>query len=643
MKWVSTVGVWKSARVRLGLFILLALACLLVTFDLGCRLGFIAQDNTVWATVVMAVFSMGVLFMILVFSFLSRMIFAPLMQITEGIKQVMDGHYQPGVSPKLTWKHKDEFGLFVNSVNEMVSSLAEMTQALSEEKDYQVALLASIPDCVCLFDQEAKLVKVYKQPDLVSPIRGLNAGEPLKEPFFLEQDGKQLQAAIQKAFASGKPQLAFISLREPPEMFRHFEVKVCKINEQDALVVFKDISRDKRENDSRKQAEGHLVRVEKIESLGTLAAGIAHDVNSMLTVIRNTLEVTWRNPMESEIEAIKTILQAAEKGTELTRELMTYAGQNQLQFQRADPNQLVLAMEKLLQGVMASNVILELNLGRDLPRVDADPHQFWKVLLNVLKNASEAMSGLRGAVRISTYALTLTEENKHDFFCTHSLTSEPGVVFEVSDTGIGIPKEILKRIFEPFFSTKSSGRGLGLATAFGIVDAHNGAIALASEVGKGTTFRIWLPVSKMAAVAGVAEVRKPASIGAAGKPLTGRPCVLIIEDDRAVLQTTRILLQSLGLDSLEAMSKRDALGVFRKNMERISLVLLDATIENMDNVKLLSLLREVKADIPIVIVSGYSSKRITEFFADHSYEGFLGKPYTRDQLITAIRPFVKVP
>ena len=623
---------------------IIALVCLLVTLDQGCRLGFLAQDAMVWTVVVTSIAGMGILFMILIFSFQVRTIFAPLLQVADEIKKALAGHYLSEAPHACELPRKDELGQLVHSVNEMVMSLSERTRELQEEKKYQAALLSSIPDCVCLFDAEAKVSRVYKQPDLVLPLRGLNPGEPLKEPFFLGPDGKQLQLALQKTFANGKPQLAFISMRETTDMFRHFEVKVCKINEQEALVVFKDISRDKRENDFKRQAEGHLVRVEKIESLGTLAAGIAHDVNSMLTVIRNTLEVTWQNPLQSEIEAIKTILQAAEKGTQLTHELMTYAGQNQLKFQRTDPNQLVLAMEKLLQGVMSSNVILELNLGRDLPKVDADPHQFWKVLLNLLKNASEAMNGLRGAVRISTYTFNLTEENRHDFFCTHSLTNEPGVVIEISDTGIGIPKEILKRIFEPFFSTKSSGRGLGLATAFGIVDAHNGAIALASEVGKGTTFRIWLPLSKAGVTEIVVESRKTKPAGTPAKmPAAGRPCVMVIEDDRAVLQTTRILLASLGVDSLEATSKRDAVGVFRKNMERINLVLLDATIENMDNVKLFSLLREYKPDVPIVVVSGYSEKRIKELFDTHAYEGFLGKPYTRDQLVHALAPFVVMP
>lgn len=642
MKWVSIVNAFKSARVRFGLFIVFALLSLLVTFELGCRWGFVERSEVVWVSVVIAVASMGTLCIILVFSLQSRMVFAPLKQIREAVNKIGQGEYQAGDCLKLKWAADDELGLFVQSVDKMALRLTEKTAALAQERDYQLALLASIPDCVCLFNQESRLVQMYKQPDLVAPIRGLIVGECLQDPFFMEQDAEHLQTAILKALGTGKSQLAFLSLRETAEQFRHFEVRVCRINQGHALVVLKDISREMRESDQKRQVEGRLIRVEKIESLGTLAAGIAHDVNSMLTVIRNTLEVTWKDPVTHEIEGIRTILQAAEKGSQLTRELMTYAGQNQVKFKRTDPNEMVLSLEKLLQGVMASNVILELMLGADLPKVDADQNQFWKVLLNLLKNASEAMNGLRGVVRISTYAFTLTEQNKQAFFCTHSLTCDLGVVFEIADTGVGIPKEILKRIFEPFFSTKSSGRGLGLATAFGIVDTHNGAIAISSEVGKGTVFRIWLPVSKRIPLEADEETSDDRALPRP-KTMSQPPCVLIVEDDRAVLRTTRILLQSLGIDSLEAVSKRDAIGVFGKHAEHINLVLLDATIDNLDNVKLLEQFRQQNATVPVVIVSGYSEKRIQELFASQPIEGFLGKPYTRDQLITALRPFVDLP
>ena len=381
MKSVLILKMWHNARVRFGFYIVLALACLLGTFHSGCRWGLIEQDSAVWMTIVIAIASMGTLCMILVFSLQSRMIFDPLKQITAAVKKVSDGHYQAGDCLKLRWAINDEMGLFVQSVDEMALRFAEQTLAIAQEREYQAALLASIPDCVCLFDHEAKLIKMYKQPNLVAPVRGLVVGECLMPPFFLQQDCAHLQEAVGKAFGTGKAQLAFVSLRETSERFRHFEVRAFNIKQGNALVVLKDITREKKESDHKKQAEGHLVRVE-IESLGTLAAGIAHDVNSMLTVIRNTLEVTWGNPIESECEGIRTILQATEKGSQLTRELMTYAGQNQIKFARSDANEIIVSMEKLLQGVMASNVILELNLGDNLPKVDADPRQFWKVLLN---------------------------------------------------------------------------------------------------------------------------------------------------------------------------------------------------------------------------------------------------------------------
>jgi hypothetical protein len=266
---------WNNARVRFGFFILIALACLLLTFDLGCRWGLVEQDTSVWMIVVIAISSMGILCMILVFSLQARLIFTPLKQITEAVNKVSDGSYHAGDCLKLRWAVNDELGTFVQSVDEMALRLSEKTCALAEVQDYQVAFLDSIPDCVCLFNWEAKLVKMYKQPDLVAPIRGLVAGECLMPPFFLEQECEHLQMAILKTLGTGKYQLTFISLRETADVFRHFEVRVCKINSEKVLVVLKDITRDKKEAAHRKQVEGHLVRVEKIESLGTLAAGIS--------------------------------------------------------------------------------------------------------------------------------------------------------------------------------------------------------------------------------------------------------------------------------------------------------------------------------------------------------------------------------
>ena len=289
---------------------------------------------------------------------------------------------------------------------------------------------------------------------------------------------------------------------------------------------------------------------------------------------------------------------------------------------------------------VAPNISLELKLTPSLPSVDVDPHQFWKVIINLLKNASEALNGSSGHIRISTYPLTLTVRNANDFFSTHALALGPGVVFQVDDSGTGISKAVIDRMFEPFFSTKEVGRGLGLATVFGIVDVHNGGIAIASEPGKGTSFRVWLPeTNEPAATAEPPQLphaptaaAAPALAAPATAGFSSCPCVLLVEDDRAILQSTRILLRSLKVEALAAASQHEALALFRKHATSVCLILLDAQIGRLDNVRLLSTLRLRKPGVPAVIISGHTEEKIREMFKSETYDGFLSKPYTRGEL-----------
>lgn len=449
-------------------------------------------------------------------------------------------------------------------------------------------------------------------------------------------------------------QMVIISCRELDGAYRHFETRISRMDPFFALVILRDVTKEWHERETRQQMESRLAKIEKMESLGNLAAGIAHDFNNILSIIHNTVDTTWGGPLQEknqEVElAVGTIREAASKGAALTRELMTYAGHTHIAFKREDPNVLVLDLEKLMERVIAHNVVLEFKLTPGLPPVDADPHQFWKVLINILKNASEAMNGAPGHIRLSTFPFEMTEPAKEAFFATHELVGGHGVVFQVDDTGAGIPQELIGRLFEPFFSTKAVGRGLGLATVFGIVDAHNGGIAIDSEPGKGTSFRVWIPAAR----ADAAPAAPQTASAAAGQPapdeaahpapaaaaLAERPCVLIVEDDRAILKTTGILLNSLGATCLMAATKRQALALFRKHADEVRLILLDAQTGNLDNVKLLTALRMRKPHVPTVIVSGHSESRISELFASEPFNGFLSKPYTIEELKAALRPFL---
>jgi signal transduction histidine kinase/CheY-like chemotaxis protein len=600
--------------------------------------------------------TVGIIFILPIFWFQTRLVLNPLSSLAKQIREI-GLHHQDGNYSYLQWSENDEFGLVAQSVNTLLDTLSQKTQQITQIEQRQRALIAGMPDGLCVFDTNSHLVAIHKQPDYAHPVPGLISGRPISPPLFPESDCEALRKAIEKTFQTETIQMVIISCRETDGSYRHFETRISRMDPFFVLVILRDVTQEWRERETRQQMEGRLAKIEKMESLGNLAAGIAHDFNNILSIIRNTVDTTWSAPMEendSEVElAIGTIREAASKGTALTRELMTYAGHTHIAFKRQDPNTLILDVEKLMGRVIASNVVLEFKLTPDLPWVDADPHQFWKVLINILKNASEAMNGSRGHICLSTYPFEMTEENLGAFFSTHQLIPSPGIVFAVDDTGSGIPHELIDRLFEPFFSTKAVGRGLGLATVFGIVDAHNGGIAIDSEPGKGTSFRVWLPAAKetLQPPPPAIEPNPPPAPPPQEKVLVLEPdivpepsgngsCVLIVEDDPAILKTTGMLLHSLGATTLQASTKREALAVFRKHADEIALILLDAQTGSLDNVRLLSALRTRKPGIPTVIVSGHSESRIRELFASEPFNGFLCKPYTISELKAIIAPFM---
>lgn len=604
-----------------------------------------------WLTAFVA--TVGIVFILPIFWLQTRMVLNPLTSLASQIRDI-GLHHQNSECSYLQWAERDEFGLVAQSVNGLLDTLSKKSHQIEQIEQRQRALIAGMPDGLCVFDTSGHLVAIHKQPDYAHPVPGLIIGQPIAPPLFPESDCDALRKAIEETFRTETIQMVMIACRELDGSYRHFETRISRMDRFFALIILRDVTQEWRERETRQQMESRLAKIEKMESLGNLAAGIAHDFNNILSIIHNTVDTTWVSTCRDDEEeiAVGTIREATSKGAALTRELMTYAGHTRIAFKRGDPNTLILDLEKLMGGVIAPNVALELKLTPGLPHVDADPHQFWKVIINILKNASESLNGSRGHICISSYLFEMTEAAAEAFFSTHELIPGPGVVFQIDDTGSGIPRELIGRLFEPFFSTKAVGRGLGLATVFGIVDAHNGGIAIESEPGKGTSFRVWLPAAKetsilippveapvAAEVMAAAPRPEPAVQGAAQQPALPRPCVLIVEDDLAILQTTSILLRSLGADTFTASTKREALAVFRKHADLVNLILMDAQLGSLDNVRLLATLRTRKPGVPTVIVSGHTETRIREMFSSEPFNGFLSKPYTRSELQAILAPF----
>jgi PAS domain S-box-containing protein len=259
--------------------------------------------------------------------------------------------------------------------------------------------------------------------------------------------------------------------------------------------VATDVTERIRAEQQRRKLEAQMQHTQKLESLGVLAGGIAHDFNNLLTTILGSASVALEDlprglPARANVERIQ---RAAEAGTKLTNQLLAYAGQNDFDIRRVDFSSFVEGMADLLRVSISKGAELECDFAKDLPPVDCDAAQLTQVILNLITNASEALGDAGGVIQVRTGLEHLEGESGPDEFRSDDCAEGPHVYLEVSDTGTGIHEENRSRIFDPFFSTKFPGRGLGLAAMLGIVRGHRGAVRVSSEPGRGTRFRVLFP------------------------------------------------------------------------------------------------------------------------------------------------------
>ncbi len=579
----------------------------------------------------------GIVLVLPVFWFQSRMLLNPLTKMTDCVRRARE-HCGEADCPRLDWRGDDEFAELAFSVNALIETISNRTLAIAQVENRQKALINGLPDGLLIFDRQHRLISVIKQPDVVEPVPGLEEGKPIDVTVFGRPGVDAVGQAIDAVFAEGGVQIFMLDTGRGRHA-RYFDVRLARMDDLFALAIVRDITEYTQEHARRLAAETRLSHTRKQESLTLLAGSIAHDMNNVLAAINNTVEITW---LEEEdpliVDAIKTIRDAVQHGTAMTRELMTFAGETKVVFKPVSPVSIVRDAQSLVAGIVGENVTVNYDVAEGLPAVDVDAGQFWKVFLNLVKNANEAMEGA-GEISISVRAFTMTEDLVEDFIASKPLAPGKGVVFQFADTGPGIKPEFLKRMFDPYVSTKASGRGFGLATVTSIVEAHHGGIHVSSTLGMGTTFEIFLPASKTVLatesqklkVTQTTRMRRP-SLPAKG----GTKEILVVDDDETLLKTSSILLKVLKYSVFTATGHRDALDIFRSHAPNLACVLMDANLGETDAVRLLGSFRAVAPNVPVIVSSGYPIERIQTQFASQPFNAFLAKPYTLAELQEAL-------
>jgi PAS domain S-box-containing protein len=372
-----------------------------------------------------------------------------------------------------------------------------------------------------------------------------------------------------------------------------------------------------------------LLQAQKMEAVGTLAGGIAHDFNNILQVVLGYSEflLAAKEKTDNEYADLDKIYSASRRGADLVQNLMMFSRKVQPNLKPLNLNDEIVQIQKLLSRTIPKNIKINVHLSGDLELVEADISQMGQVLMNLAVNARDAMPD-GGKLNFETSNVNLDE----DYCATHP-NFQPGnyALLGVSDTGIGMDEETLSHIFEPFFTTKGVGHGtgLGLATVFGIIKQHKGHITCESEMGTGTTFKIYIPAIEKKLEGGAQESRTPI--------VGGTETILLVDDEEHLRDLGSTILKRYGYEVLTTENGREALEAYIREREKISLIVLDLIMPEMDGKKCLSEILHINPKAKVLIASGYSPISPTIPSLLPGAKGLVAKPYQMRKLLKAVR------
>ena len=489
----------------------------------------------------------------------------------------------------------------------------------------QASLLEHAQDAILVRDMDDQILFWNKSAER---IYGWTAAEVLGKnirDFLYKENAEQLDQAKAILFRDGEWRGEIRHLtkdsRKVISMASLTLVRDSEGNPKSVLAINTDIT-------ATKKLEGQLLRAQRMESIGTLAGGIAHDLNNLLSPILLGIQMLQLQLKQEPYERMLSVIRMnAERSSDLVRQVLSFARGVEGERIILQPRHIVREIAKILQETLPKSITLESNLADDLLPVTGDATQLHQVLMNLCVNARDAMP--HGG------KLTIEAENVYldENYARMSLEAKSGqyVIITVADTGTGMPPEIIDRIFEPFFTTKdlNKGTGLGLSTAVGIVRSHGGFINVYSEVNRGTRFKIYLPAAESAPDS---DEKNDVS---ALQPGQGE-MVLIVDDEAGIREITKGALETYGYRVLTASDGTEAVAIFAQQMKQIDVVLVDMMMPYMDGLATIRALKRMDGNVKIIASSGLKENGRSLEAAKLGITAFLPKPYTAEQLLNAL-------
>ncbi len=513
---------------------------------------------------------------------------------------------------------------------------------LRQMEQWLATTLRSIGDAVLATDAAGRISYLNPIGEALTGWTFFEAlGRPYAEVFQLvhEETGQPALDPVPQAIAQG----IVINLAERTSLVTKrgerlpIDDSVAPIRDEDGhitgvVVVFRDRSDRKRLEEERSRIERKLQESQRLESLGVLSAGIAHDFNNILSVILGNAEMcrldgTKEPRLQNYLSEIAT---ASQRAADLCSQMLAYAGKSATIIKPLDLGALATDTAHLLRLSVSKMAELKVNLTPNLPWIAGDHRQLQQVIMNLVINASEAIGERPGEITLTTGRLRPQAADWVGTLLSPEEVAPEYVCLELRDTGCGMSPDTLAKIFDPFFTTKFLGRGLGLAAVLGIVRSHGGVLKVTSELGRGTTFQVWLPpVAKPAAPVTPAA---PASSDWRG---SGR--VLVVDDEEPVRKVNRRVLERFGFEVIEAANGLEAITVCRERGDQLCAVILDQTMPQKSGLEAVQEILLLQSQLPMLLISGYPEHAAKAQSAVTDRIAFLSKPYSLDQFKAALQ------
>jgi PAS domain S-box-containing protein len=528
----------------------------------------------------------------------------------------------------------------VHRLDYMLRSARIARDLLQKEQETRLAkedwerTFDSITDAVTVLDMDLRILRANKA---TSKLTGGYQGEVLgRHCYELFQGNKEkcLDCPASRVQATDQPASAEVKCGRAGKLF---EITVSPVTDaQGRTTHLVHVARDLSE---KKELEAELRHAQKMEAVGTLAGGIAHDFNNLLTVIQCCAEMEIADEAESSrtSDNLETILQTTQRGADLTKQLLVFSRKkpNASQIHLVNLNEVLQNLGRMLGKGLVKTLTQTYRLAPGLHKISADSSQIEQVVMNLAVNAAHAMPK-GGTLTVETRNLHLDAE-----YCRSHPDLQPGeyVLLTVADTGHGMDKATLARIYEPFFTTKGvgEGTGLGLAVVFGIVREHHGHITCESEVGVGTVFRIYLP----AASPSVFEAQE--TVAASQAIPGGSETILVVDDEAHIRTLLERHLTKLGYRVITAADGEIALRRYSDDQYRTQAVILDLGMPNMSGWDCLEKLKGLNPQVKVLVASGYGGADLDTRVKEKGATAFMHKPYNLTALSLMLREVLDAP